>query len=280
MNICRKTTIFFLVILIIISIVVPPINANKVISVTNILPDPEPPVTSLYFDGITGYVTLIAIHYPLDEYVEITTYYRIDSGEIQTYTEPFKIPEGRHIVEFWSVDMYDNQETHKKKTLMFDTTPPTVELIYPEEDGLYIFGNRIMNRILNDTTLCIGQVSVEVYADDKDGYGVSTVYFSYSDGETSYDDNSSDGWRDIYSNIHFGSLTISVCAMDKKGLISEPVNTTIRVYSFGFFYRWGPIDVKKLLMDHSLKGDVDLMHYNCQSEEDLKRIYDKVMVNI
>jgi len=30
-------------------------------------------------------------------------------------------------------------------------------------------------------------------------------------------------------------------------------------------------------MGHSLNGDVDLMHYNCQSEEDLKLIYDKVM---
>ena len=29
---------------------------------------------------------------------------------------------------------------------------------------------------------------------------------------------------------------------------------------------------------HSLKGDVDLMHYNAQNEEDLKRIYDRVMV--
>jgi integrase/recombinase XerD len=41
--------------------------------------------------------------------------------------------------------------------------------------------------------------------------------------------------------------------------------------------RGGPTSIKKILMGHSLKGDVDLMHYNCQSEEDLKRIYDKVM---
>jgi len=41
--------------------------------------------------------------------------------------------------------------------------------------------------------------------------------------------------------------------------------------------RSGPTSIKKILMGHSLKGDVDLMHYNCQSEEDLKRIYDKVM---
>ena len=44
--------------------------------------------------------------------------------------------------------------------------------------------------------------------------------------------------------------------------------------------RGGPTSIKKILMGHSLKGDVDLMHYNCQSEEDLKKIYDRVMTNI
>ena len=39
----------------------------------------------------------------------------------------------------------------------------------------------------------------------------------------------------------------------------------------------GPTSVKKILMGHSLKGDVDLMHYNSQSPEDLKKIYDTVM---
>ena len=39
--------------------------------------------------------------------------------------------------------------------------------------------------------------------------------------------------------------------------------------------RGGPTSIKKILMGHSLKGDVDLMHYNAQSEEDLKKIYDR-----
>jgi integrase/recombinase XerD len=43
--------------------------------------------------------------------------------------------------------------------------------------------------------------------------------------------------------------------------------------------RGGPTSIKKILMGHSLKGDVDLMHYNCQSEEDLKRIYDNMCSN-
>ena len=41
--------------------------------------------------------------------------------------------------------------------------------------------------------------------------------------------------------------------------------------------RGGPTGVKKILMGHSLKGDVDLQHYNAQSEEDLRQIYNKVM---
>ena len=42
----------------------------------------------------------------------------------------------------------------------------------------------------------------------------------------------------------------------------------------------GPTTIKKILMGHSLKGDVDLMHYNYQSEEDLKKIYGKVGIRI
>jgi len=41
--------------------------------------------------------------------------------------------------------------------------------------------------------------------------------------------------------------------------------------------RGGPTSIKKILMGHSIRNDVDLMHYNRQSEEDLKKIYDKVM---
>ena len=43
--------------------------------------------------------------------------------------------------------------------------------------------------------------------------------------------------------------------------------------------RGGPTSIKKILMGHSLKGDVDLMHYNTQSAEDLKKVYDKVMID-
>jgi len=60
-------------------------------------------------------------------------------------------------------------------------------------------------------------------------------------------------------------------------------NTPIRVKHLRKYFsqewdrRGGPTSIKKILMGHSLKGDVDLMHYNSQSPEDLKSIYNKVM---
>jgi integrase/recombinase XerD len=60
-------------------------------------------------------------------------------------------------------------------------------------------------------------------------------------------------------------------------------NSPIKIKDFRKYFsqewdrRGGPTSIKKILMGHSMRGDVDLMHYNCQSEEDLKKIYDKVM---
>ena len=57
----------------------------------------------------------------------------------------------------------------------------------------------------------------------------------------------------------------------------------MRVKDFRKFFsqEWdrkgGPTSIKKILMGYSIKGDVDLMHYNYQSKADLKKIYDGVM---
>ena len=69
----------------------------------------------------------------------------------------------------------------------------------------------------------------------------------------------------------------------KRWLEGKFRNTPIRIKHLRKYFsqewdrRGGPTSIKKILMGHSLKGDVDLMHYNSQSEEDLKRIYDRVM---
>ena len=158
------------------------------------------------------------------------TYYKIDSGDFEVYTSPFILPEGTHIVYFYSEDICDNKESVKSKTLTFDTTPPKVTITSPEEGKLYIFGTPHMNRIFSSTTICIGKVPVAVTADDHGGTGVNKVLFSYND-ESGWDNTAP--YEDVFRGRVFGNLTISVTAIDNLGHESDPVEMTIKCYNIG-----------------------------------------------
>ena len=96
-----------------------------------------------------------------------------------------------------------------------------------------------------------------------------------------YTDNTKDVLNEYL--IYFKSKSNLTTLFPKRWMEGKFKSTPIRVKHLRKFFsqewdrRGGPTSIKKILMGHSLKGDVDLMHYNCQSEEDLKRIYDKVM---
>jgi hypothetical protein len=56
------------------------------------------------------------------------TYYAIDGGATQTYGEPFtaNLSTGIHTIEYWSVDLADNVETHASTRINVDTDAPTI----------------------------------------------------------------------------------------------------------------------------------------------------------
>jgi hypothetical protein len=196
--------------------------------------DNEPPVTSIFFNQDTGKVTLIAEDYPINKGSGVkATYYKIDGGSQTTYTGAFSIGEGTHTVEYWSVDNADNAETHKTATFIVDSTAPTVELTSPEEGKLYLFGSPVMDRIIGSGTLCIGKVPVAANADDGTGSGVSMVMFSFSNGDSGFDDDGSDGFTYTFKSMHFGALTITAVAIDNAGLTSTPDSMEVTVYSLG-----------------------------------------------
>ncbi len=72
------------------------------------------------------------------------------------------------------------------------------------------------------------------------------------------------------------------CLFSKKSLNYHlgKLNTNLRIKHMRKFFsqqsdRLGmPTAVKKILMGHSLRGDVDLSHYDFQDDEELKKIYD------
>jgi outer membrane protein assembly factor BamB len=57
-----------------------------------------------------------------------STFYSIDGGSEQTYTTAFSISnDGVHNVEFWSVDVAGNTETHQTRIVKIDATAPTTQ---------------------------------------------------------------------------------------------------------------------------------------------------------
>lgn len=198
------------------------------------LDDSEAPVTSIFFDEYTGTITLVAVRYPLNKVIGVkATYYKIDGGPQIEYSNPFQLPEGTHTVEYWSIDDLNppNEECHKTVTFTIDTTPPTVEITSPEVGGIYFLGNKILN--LGEKAICIGEVPILISANDGDGLGVDTVFFNIKN-DTGYDSTVPYGYT--YKGSHFGELTITATAVDKKGLMSEPDKITVFVFSLGILW--------------------------------------------
>ncbi|MBN1860460.1 MAG: site-specific integrase [Candidatus Thermoplasmatota archaeon] len=85
-------------------------------------------------------------------------------------------------------------------------------------------------------------------------------------------------YLDYYNNQD--TLKVLFCQSHLSRIFRDSI-VKIKDFRKYFSQEWdrrgGPTSIKKILMGHSLKGDVDLMHYNAQSPEDLKLIYDKVM---
>jgi hypothetical protein len=222
MRVYSKAVAILIMFLFLMTSVVPMINGNM-------LPgEPEPPVTSIFFDSETGIVTLVAIDYPRKSCSGVNaTYYKIDGGAQTKYTVPFKLPEGTHTIQYWSVDNAGFVEIKKSVTYTVDTTPPTVEITSPEKGGIYFQGEKIFE--LGDKTVCIGKVPIKVDAHDKHS-GVYMVFFKIMN-DTGFD--TIPPYEYTYKGTHFGELTITVTAMDKKGRMSEPDTMTIDVYSLG-----------------------------------------------
>ena len=56
------------------------------------------------------------------------SFYRVDGGATQTYASPFSITsDGNHSVEYWSVDVAGNIETHHTRIVRIDSTKPVTQ---------------------------------------------------------------------------------------------------------------------------------------------------------
>lgn len=95
--------------------------------------DGTPPVTQAFVSGTVGtngwfrspvQISLSAT----DNLIGVMgSFYRIDSGVVQTYTGPFIFSTpGQHTVQYWSVDNLNNQEVMHAVVIKIDTVAPSV----------------------------------------------------------------------------------------------------------------------------------------------------------
>ncbi len=57
------------------------------------------------------------------------SFYRVDGGSVQTYASPVSITsEGTHSLEYWSVDVAGNTETHHTRIVKIDATAPVTQV--------------------------------------------------------------------------------------------------------------------------------------------------------
>ena len=99
-------------------------------------PDVTPPSTSIIIPGINleqevfnhaVSVTLVATD---DLSGVANTFYNINGGATQTYTNTFPISnDGVYTIEYWSVDVAGNTETHKTRNVTIDATGPSTQLV-------------------------------------------------------------------------------------------------------------------------------------------------------
>ncbi|MCK5261436.1 MAG: hypothetical protein KAJ44_04590 [Thermoplasmatales archaeon] len=145
------------------------------------------------------------------------TYWKIDGGPYQIYTEPINVTnDGQHTVEYRSVDYAGNVEDLKSVEFKIDQTKPLIDLTWEsyKEDGIWYV---IFSAYCSDATS--GMNYVEFYKND---------LLMHTDYEEPYE------WN--YPPIHTRSYVI--------GLIFNPQLIEENVTFFAFIVR-----VYELLLD-------------------------------
>jgi len=143
------------------------------------------------------------------------TYYKIDDGDWQTYTEPFNFSaEGIHKIYYYSIDNAGNVEDEKNFTIKIDTKAPTAKLNEPQEGYIYIAGRKLMPTLFGNTFI-IGKFTAEAEASD-DTSGIDYVEFILN-GEILWKDYVAPYSVALPQEFPFSANKLKIVAYDKAG---------------------------------------------------------------
>ena len=238
----------------------------------------------------------------LEKYLEYINY-RIDKSKSIAY---FKLLKNNNSLSYYRKQLYQILKflTHINVEWTKEIKPPSDPIYYPKriteeiinQTISYFKGNQHFTQIIAIITLGIssGLRAEEIYQLSLDDIDLEsrTVHINHNptNGQSTKTKRSrisffsKDTKQALSEYLTHFNHDVHLKTLFSQTHISRLFrNAPIRVKDLRKFFsqewdrRGGPTSIKKILMGHSLRNDVDLMHYNAQSPDDLKKIYDRVM---
>jgi hypothetical protein len=180
-----------------------------------------------YISPIT--VTLVA-HDNDTEPVNVTTYYRINGGDIIEYLQPFELAIERpdNMIEFWSIDIAMNEELPHNlvEDIKIDFTAPFITLYEPPD---VIFPGEVhINGTVVEYTSGSGIIQVRITMNDE---------LIYND---TYSEEHNVWFDEVFTAEYGESFDIRIEAWDSAGLKrtsrKQVICTDLGMYEPGYIY--------------------------------------------
>jgi len=201
----------------------------------NITIDTVQPHTQVIFNGTNGHnewyigpvtVTLIAT----DETSGVDNiYYTLNHTIWNRYTDSFTLSQdGIYTICFYSMDNAGNRENQTLKRIKIDTIPPSLCIVKPQNNFLYIFDRNIL--YIPWGTMIIGKITLDVQSSDALS-GIDRVEF-FVDHELRYQDTSKP-YMWVYNDkaVLFHRHTIQLKAYDAAGFMNETDDLAIWIFN-------------------------------------------------
>jgi len=149
-------------------------NPEDDVKIKIIRVDPNPPTTTISFDGMLGennwYISdvMITLEGTDDLSGVLATYYRVDGTDWELYFLPFIVSLDRIFsIDYYSIDKARNIEEEQSTTLFVDQTSPTITLTSKRRVGRIIFTADV-----SDATSGVDRV--EFYLENETGFYTAT----------------------------------------------------------------------------------------------------------
>ncbi len=190
------------------------------------------PITTCYLEppspnGNNGwYTTDVTVSFEATDGDGIRTiYYRINEGEWNEYTMPFKLSQdGIYVIDYYSIDSIGMKESVKTIVVKIDKTAPSIDVKKPR-NALYIFDREIMPFV---KTIAIGKLTIEAKSQEvTSGIDTTIIKINNEIKETAGEEISY-----TWNEFAIGKQEISIVAYDKAG--NKAVRTIdVVIFNFG-----------------------------------------------